>query len=152
MKTWVTLLLATLFCLTLQPNSKAQVIKVIVLDDLSGKPYGGIEVTYTCDGHTWTPSQRTKTDASGLAEVKYPCAAGEKLFIGTYIEGDRLSECGELEAQPLTKILNEGVISDPRSAGGIWCPAKISKRMKPVPGEVIIFVKKPTWWQSHVAG
>jgi len=44
-----------------------------------------------------------------------------------------------------------GVISKPTADGGIWCPAKVSKKLKPIPGQVIIFVKKPTWWQKHVA-
>jgi hypothetical protein len=147
----IAVLITLLGISVISASVEAQKIKVLVLDDLSGKPYEGIEVTYTCDGHMWVPSQKTKTDASGLAEVKYACAAGEKFFIGTYIKGDRLAECGELEAQALQKILEVGVISNPKSAGGIWCPAKVSKKVKPVPGEVILFVKKPTWRQIYIA-
>jgi len=36
--------------------------------------------------------------------------------------------------------------------GNIWCPRQISRKLKPVPGHVTTFLKKPTWWQSHVAG
>jgi hypothetical protein len=134
-------------------TSRAQKIKVLVLGALNGKPYGGIEIHYTCeDGGTWSPSQTTKTDANGIAEVPFLCASGVKFKVNTYIEGDKLSECGEMEGQTLQTLLKTGFISDPRSAGGIWCPATIGKKMKPVPGEVILFVKKPTWWQSHIAG
>ena len=38
------------------------------------------------------------------------------------------------------------------AAGNIWCPNKVSKILKTAPGLVVIFVKKPTWWQPHVAG
>ena len=37
-------------------------------------------------------------------------------------------------------------------SGGIWCPARVSKTLKSVPGQITVFVKKPTWWQSHGAG
>ncbi|MGD0629048.1 MAG: hypothetical protein ABR987_06840 [Terracidiphilus sp.] len=137
------------------PNTEAipPTITVLVLNDFSGKPYEGIEVDYFCeDGHVWSPSQKTTTNASGLAKIAFPCASDVKFKVSTYIEGDELAECGEMEGQTLQKILETGVISDPRAAGGIWCPARISKRMKPVPGGVIIFLKKPTWWQVHVAG
>lgn len=145
--------LLTLFGIPVTSASvEVQKIKVLVLDDLSGKPYGNIEVHYVCeDGGTWLPSQSTKTNTDGLAEVPFQCASGVKFKVSTYIEGDKLSECGEMVGQTLQEILEIGVISDPRAAGGIWCPAKISKKMKPVPGEVILFVKKPTWWQVHVA-
>jgi hypothetical protein len=52
----------------------------------------------------------------------------------------------------LNDVVSAGFLSKPDAAGGIWCPTKISRTLKPVPGQVIMFVKKPTWWQSHVAG
>ena len=143
-----------LFCVFLTSASvAAQKIKVLVLGAVNGKPYEGIEIYSLCDdGGSGTSTLKTKTDVNGLAEIPFRCASGVKFKVSTYIEGDKLSECGEMEGQTLQKILEVGFISDPRGAGGIWCPAKISKKLKPVPGEVILFVKKPTWWQSHVAG
>lgn len=154
MKTSQIAALMTLFVIFFTgASSGAQRIKVLVLGALNGKPYGGIEIHYTCeDGGTWSPSQKTSTGTNGLAEVPFSCGSGVKFKVWTYIEGDELSECGEMEGQTLQKIFEVGFISDPRAAGGIWCPAKISRKMKPVPGEVILFVKKPTWWQSHIAG
>jgi hypothetical protein len=128
-------------------------VKVLVLDALSGQPHEGIEVFDVCeDGGTFSPSQKTKTDASGIASVTPSCPSDVKVRVSTYIEGDKLSECGAMEGQILQKILEVGIVSDPRAAGGIWCPATISKKIKPVPGQVILLVKKPTWWQVHVAG
>jgi hypothetical protein len=145
--------LMTLLCIFVTNASlEAQKIKVLVLGALNGKPHEGVEVYSLCeDGGSESSARRTKTDANGLAEVPFNCASGVKFKVSTYIEGDKLSECGEMEGRTLQEILEVGIISDPRAAGGIWCPAKISKKMKPVPGEVILFVKRPTWWQAHVA-
>jgi hypothetical protein len=49
------------------------------------------------------------------------------------------------------QILNVGVISKPTAADRIWYPAKFSKKLKPISGQVIIFAKKPTWCQKYVA-
>jgi len=134
-------------------SMEAQKIKVRVLGALNGKPYEGIEIYSLCeDSGSYSSTQRTKTDANGLAEILFSCEKGMKFKVSTYLEGDKLSECGEMEGQTLQELLEVGFISDPRAAGGIWCPAKISRRMKPIPGEIILFVKRPTWWQSHVAG
>jgi hypothetical protein len=34
----------------------------------------------------------------------------------------------------------------------LWCPNKVSKTLKTALGLVVIFIKKQTWWQPHVAG
>jgi hypothetical protein len=142
-------IVALLMLVGVLASSEAQKISVLVLDDVTGKPYQGIEIHYGCeDGGTWSPSRTRKTDINGLAEVSYPCASGVLFKVWTYIPGEKLAECGELTGQTLQKLLEVGVISDPRADGGIWCPAKISKKMKPVPGQVTLFLKKPTWWQT----
>ena len=70
---------------------------------------------------------------------------------GKSIWTGKVEECGSLEPQTIEQILDVGVISKPTAAGGIWCPARISEKLKLLPGQVIIFAKKPTWWQKHVA-
>jgi hypothetical protein len=150
MKVSQILVLITLFSTLI--SSDAQKIDVLVLDNATGKPYQGIEIHYGCeDGGVWSPSRTTKTDINGLAEVPYPCTSGVLFRVWTYIPGEKLAECGELTGQTLQKLLEVGVISNPRADGGIWCPVKVSKKMKPVPGQVTLFLKKPTWWQTHVA-
>jgi hypothetical protein len=37
-------------------------------------------------------------------------------------------------------VVSVGFVSKPDSAGGIWCPTKVSRTLKPVPGQVIMFV------------
>jgi len=65
---------------------------------------------------------------------------------------NKKEQCGSDARTTLNEVRAVGFLSDPSSDDGIWCPAKVRKTLKPVPGQVTIFVKKPTWWQSHVAG
>jgi hypothetical protein len=58
-------------------------------------------------------------------------------------------ECGSVAVLTLKEILSVGVINPPDGAGQMVCPTKISKKLKPVPGQVILFIKKPSWMQSH---
>jgi hypothetical protein len=134
--------------------AKAQTFKVRVLDALNGKPYNDIPINYYCDRYVNTVKV---TDSNGFAVIPYECKDGERIKIDTFIANGttiwagKVEECGWLEPQSIEQIMQVGVISKPTAAGGIWCPAKVSKNLKPIPGQVIIFVKKPTWGQSHVA-
>jgi hypothetical protein len=65
---------------------------------------------------------------------------------------NKKEQCGGDAGMTFNDVASGGFVSKPDSAGGIWCPTKVSRTLKPVPGQVTIFVKKPTWWQSHVAG
>jgi hypothetical protein len=147
-KCWVFVIFTTL----LSP-ARAETFKVRVLGALDGKPYNDIPILYYCD----LPWKRTVTDSNGFAVIPYECKDGKQIKISTFIANGetiwagKVEECGDLEPQTIEQILGVGVISKPTAAGGIWCPTKVSKKMKPIPGQVIIFVKKPTWWQSHVA-
>lgn len=137
----------------------AQSFKVLVLDALNGKPDAGMYVTFMCeDGHGWSPADEVATDASGVAEVPFRCDEGTKIDVDTYVHvlpADNSkygkSGCGGGVQASLEDILSVGFISDPSSAGGLWCSKKISKMLKPVPGQVILFVKKPTWYQVYIA-
>jgi hypothetical protein len=141
-------------------SAMAQTFQVRVLDALSGNPYDNMPVNYFCfkEGERAHTSDKTSvTDSNGFAQILYECERGEQISIltgaldGKSIWTGKIEECGSLEPQTIEQILDVGVISKPTAAGGIWCPAKISKKMKPIPGQVIIFVKKPTWFQRHVA-
>jgi hypothetical protein len=154
------LLLIALCAVILGTPGEAQRFKVRVLDALNGKPYDNMPVNYFCfrEGErAHTSDKTTVTDSNGFAEILYECKKGETISILTgALDGKskwtgNVEECGYLDALTIEQILNVGVISNPSAPGGIWCPDKISKKMKPIPGQVIIFVKKPTWWQSHVA-
>ena len=59
-------------------------------------------------------------------------------------------ECGGEVDTTFKEIVTVGVISPPDAAGEMQCPTKISRKLKPVPGQVIIFIKKPNWFQPHV--
>lgn len=138
---------------------EAQTFKVRVLDALNGKPYDNFPVYYFCSSESQNKIaiKHTATDSDGFAEINYECTSGQQIDINTgdldgkSIYTGKVETCGWLASQTIEQILNVGVISEPTADGGIWCPARVSKKMKPIPGQVIIFVKKPTWWQKHVA-
>jgi hypothetical protein len=125
--------------------------KVLVLDALDGKPQPGVVITSFCEGIGFSSFHEFKTASDGIADVIYYCDEGHE-EIDVEVPGEAKGECGGLGALTLTDILTKGIISVPNGAGNYWCPTKQRRKLKPVPGQIIIFVKKPTWWQSHVAG
>jgi len=146
----VLLFLLTLLChLTLQ----GQTIRVLVLDALNGKPQEGVKVNYFCQYRyrNELPPKSVTTNSEGFADVPYTCGVDAKIEIGVYAPLPK-EQCGELGALTYDEISATGIVSNPSADGGIWCPKKISKKLKPVPGQLVIFVKKPTWHQSHIAG
>lgn len=151
--------LIVLGAMLLGAPARAQTFKVRVVDALNGKPYDDIPIIYYCDdpAQLKISRKRTVTDSDGFAVVPYECKDGKRVKASTFISkgesiwAGKVEECGDLEPQTIEEILNSGVISKPTAAGGIWCPSKVRKKMKPSPGQVVIFVKKPTWWQTHIA-
>jgi hypothetical protein len=139
------------------PQSKvgAQVLKVLVLDALNGKPQVGVEVSFICTGKIPPTSSRSVkpvfTNTEGLAEITNICSNEEEIELTVFPPKPK-EQCGETASFTFRELSSVGIVSKPDSDGGIWCPTKVSKKLKPVPGQVIVFVKKPTWWQSHVAG
>jgi hypothetical protein len=148
-----------LSAVTINAGAQSSSFKVQVMDALDGKPYNDIPIIYYCDDPAQfkVTRKRTVTDSNGFAVVPYECKDSQKVQISTFIANGetiwagKVEECGYLQPQDIEQILSVGVISKPTAAGGIWCPVKVSKKMKPIPGQVTIFVKKPTWWQKHVA-
>lgn len=126
-------------------------VRVLVLDALDGKPQAGVNVDYLCDEIPHSTTTKEITDKTGTAEVPFSCRPGNKIELFA-VPNNRKEGCGGGVAATLQEIESVGVISKPDSDGGIWCPTKISRKLKAVPGQVTLFVKKPTWWQSHVAG
>ena len=126
-------------------------VRVLVLDALDGKPQAGVDIDYLCDEIPHSTTTKEITDKTGTAEVPFSCRPGNKIEL-VAVPNNRKEGCGGGVAATLHEIQSVGVISEPGSDGGIWCPSKISRKLKAVPGQVILFVKKPTWWQSHVAG
>jgi hypothetical protein len=128
---------------------------VLVLDALDGKPQANVKVEPLCVGLPLNQRGKTAfTDNKGIATLSYVCNDKQKIVISVY-PPDKKEQCGNDTEMSFGDVASLGVLSDPSSTGGIgemWCPAKVSTRLKPVPGQVIMFVKKPTWWQSHVAG
>jgi hypothetical protein len=129
----------------------AQDLQVLVLDALNGKPQANVEIEYFCTRPQHNTAHRTaRTNNEGLATFVNPCSNDEEIEMAIY-PPDKKEQCG---VGPITlkEIQTVGVVSKPDADGGIWCPPRVSRTLKPVPGQVILFVKKPTWWQSHVAG
>jgi hypothetical protein len=136
-----------------QPQVQSQeLIKVLVLDALDGRPEANVSVGYLCDEIPHSTNTQSTTDAAGIAFVPYTCTPGTKLELDAVPNSVKKEGCGGGVSATFEEIRSKGVIGAPDSAGGIWCPTKISRKLAPVPGQVIMFVKKPTWWQSHVAG
>ena len=129
----------------------AQDLHVLVLDALNGKPQANVKVDYFCAGPPLNSASRfAVTNSEGLAEISNFCSDQQDIYISVDPPGKK-EQCG---VGPITlkEIQSLGAVAHPDAAGGIWCPTKVSKHLKPVPGQVIMFVKKPTWWQSHIAG
>lgn len=141
--------------LSTQTKVMAQDLKIRVLDALNGKPQAGVQVHYICMGKIPpTPSRSVKpvfTNTEGLAEITNICSNEEEIELSVFAPAPK-EQCGGTISFTFKELSSVGIVSKPDSDGGIWCPAKVSKKLKPVPGQVIVFVKKPTWWQSHVAG
>jgi hypothetical protein len=143
------LLLACIF--TCMRGAMAQDLRVLVLDALDGKPQANVEVEYFCTRPQHNSEhKKALTDNEGLAKIANPCSDQENIEIAIH-PPNKKEQCG---VGPITlrDILSVGAVAQPNADGGIWCPTKVSRTLKPVPGQVIMFVKKPTWWQSHVAG
>jgi len=124
---------------------------VLVLDALDGKPQADVVVHYSCDEIPHSLTTQATTNASGVADVLYSCKLGHKMEFWVAPKNNK-EGCGEGVAATAEEILSTGVIGRPDSGGGIRCPTKISGKITPVSGQVTMVVKKPTWWQAHVAG
>jgi hypothetical protein len=126
-------------------------VRVLVLDALDGKPQARVQVDYLCNEIPHSTNSYAVTDKTGTADVPFSCRPGNKIELDAVPKIGK-EGCGGGAAATLQEIQSAGVISAPDSGGGIWCPTKVSRKLTPTPGQVILFVKKPTWWQSHVAG
>jgi hypothetical protein len=128
----------------------AQSIKVLVLDAVSGKPQVGVEVHYFCqDEHrNYFPVESETTNAEGVAIVPYACG-GENPTIHLFVTALRKEECGDIPGLQFEEIVSRGFISAPDGEGEMHCGTKISRKLKPTPGQVAVFIKKPSWWQAR---
>ena len=125
---------------------------VLVLDALDGKPQANVKVEPLCAGAPHNFLEETAiTNDKGIATISYACGEKQRIEIAVF-PPNRKEQCGGDAGMIFSDVVSAGFLSKPDSDGGIWCPTKVSKRLKPAPGEAIIFVKKPTWWQSHIAG
>ncbi len=131
------------------PALRAQNVTVLVLDAKNGKPQEGARIQYSCTS-VGAPFSYAKTNGEGIAEFKYPCDSKDVLLVSVYPRSPK-EQCGGPVPLNMESIYT-GVITEPDAAGGIGCPTKVSKKLKAVPGQVVIFVKKPSWYQSHIAG
>jgi hypothetical protein len=127
----------------------AQDVRVLVLDALNGKPQGGVEVHYFCQSetHNFFPVDSDITGSDGIAIISYPCKEDQKIVFD--VTALPKEECGDLRPVTLNEISGAGIISQPDGDGEMHCPTKISRKLRPVPGQVIIFIKKPSWWQYY---
>jgi hypothetical protein len=141
--------------LSSQSKVMAQDLKVLVLDALNGKPQAGVQVHYICTGKIPPTSSKSVkpvfTNTEGLAEITNICSTEEEIELSIFPPEPK-EQCGETDPFTFRELSSVGIVSKPDSDGGIRCPSEVSKKLKHVPGQVIVFVKKPTWWQSHVAG
>jgi hypothetical protein len=136
--------------LVLGGNLQAQTFKVLVLDAVSGKPQSKMQVDYYCrDSRRNYSVEEDDTDSEGMVVVPYTCK-GEEPQIVIGVTGLPKEQCGSSGvAATFEEISSLGIISPPDVAGEMQCTTKISRKLKLVPGQVIIFVKKPSWLQSH---
>jgi hypothetical protein len=100
---------------TLTTASAAQTatFKVLVLDALDGKPQGGINVDYFCEGQGWNPEDSVTTGQDGVAVIPYRCNGGRQEVSVSAPSSVNKEECGGLDATQWSDIVDTGVISDP---------------------------------------
>jgi hypothetical protein len=124
--------------------------RVLVLDALDGKPQAGVMVDYFCEGEGYDTTRSVRTSLQGLAEIPFTCGSGTRieLRVNSVTTPMDKYECGGLGAIALQEILLSGVMSKP-NGDGFWCPARVSRTLRPVPGQVILFIKRPSWLQNH---
>lgn len=128
---------------------EAQSFKVLVLDAVSGKPQENMQVHFYCqDSRRNYSVEEDDTDSEGVVIIPYRCK-GEDPEIAIFVTGLPREQCGGDGADTYERISSKGIISAPDAAGEMHCTTRVSRKLKPVPGQVIIFVKKPSWWQSH---
>jgi hypothetical protein len=130
----------------LEPQS----FKVLVLDAVSGKPQEKMQVNFYCrESGRNQPAEEDDTDWEGVVVIPYTCK-GESPSVVIDVTGLPKEQCGSSEiAATIEEISSKGIISAPDAAGEMHCPTKISGKLKPLPWQVIIFVKKPSWFQAH---
>jgi len=129
---------------------EAQNFKVLVLDAVSGKPQEKMQVNFFCqDGKRNYPVEEDDTDSEGVVTLFYACK-GKEAKIVIDVAGLPKEQCGGSAVEAtFEEISLKGIIHAPDAAGEMHCTTKISRKLKPVPGQVVIFVKKPSWAQSH---
>jgi hypothetical protein len=125
----------------------AQDVRVLVLDAVNGKPQRGAEAHYFCQSETRSifPVDSDLTNSDGIAIVSYPCKENQRIVLD--VTALPKEECGDLRPVTFNEISGVGIISPPDGEGEMQCPTKISRKLKPVPGQVIIFIKRPSLWQ-----
>lgn len=151
---WLALSAGSLFA---QSEVQIKQIKVIVLDASSGRPQAEVRLHYWCmpDAVSAVRSDEvtTKTDKDGIAQIPY-CKPNENLGI-VAVPTDRKEQCGSMpDSLKADRIASEGVVFTVDSDAGFsqTCSKKAYKKMRPVPGQITIFVQKPSWWHSHFPG
>lgn len=133
--TFVMLLVASVF--TAAPGSPvadSPNVKVLVLDALNGKPQAGVTVLYLCDEIPHSVTTQVTTDVAGFAVVPYTCKSGSKIELNAVPKIGK-EGCGSGVDATLEEIMATGIVAHPDSAGGIWCPTRISRKLSPVPGQ-----------------
>jgi len=144
-----TILLSAVFVYFSSISAEAQNFKVLVLDALSGKPQSKMQVTYFCqDSHHNFEIEEDDADDKGIVVIPYRCK-GEDQKIVIDVTGLPKEQCGGSVVANYEEISSKGIISAPDAAGEMHVPTKISRKLKPIPGQVTMFVKKPSWLQSH---
>lgn len=147
MKDCLTILITTILITT---AASAQEVRVLVLDALNGKPQSGAKVYSQCEGALHTSEvDLDVTDATGSAIIEWHCAEDERLILWSIAPPKE--QCGDPDSLTVRRIASVGYVARPDGLG-MSCPTKIGRRLKPVPGQVILFIKKPTWWQAHFGG
>ena len=146
------MVVSVLFCGAIIASAQSSNFKVLVLDALDGKPQANVKVEPLCAGAPSNFLEKAAfTNNEGIATISYLCNAKQVIEIAVF-PPNKKEQCGGDTGMTFNDVVSAGFLSKPDSAGGIWCPTKVSKKLKPVPGQAIIFIKTPTWWQSHVAG
>jgi hypothetical protein len=118
----------------------SQSITVFVVHAKNGRPLNGQPVdVYNADVLPLRLLHFGKTGADGLASVTLPVPAPEVISIhpGQW--------SGARNMYSVKEISTVGVISKNQCRGG----DKLEGKFQPKPGQIIVFVSPPRWWQGQ---
>ncbi len=152
MKNVRSFMLATVTCLLCSVTLAAQTVTVRVRVTYlkNGEPAKHQQVTlYAGDvSRASIPRLDGTTSSAGVALFHLRKPLPKTVSVG--VENGRIRACASWAGSPLDEVLKRGVTIGVDKEFGSACKGDrgLNKRLAAKPGEIVIFVRKLTWWDN----